>query len=156
MLPEAEIRKTLASLSQNPKLKIQLILADPPLVKGTEFSVGTKFRINRAFALIKGAKVAPRGKVSLIGRLPLVADKNSRKEDEELYQLRALRIQEAASKVMKSRRKITPTDFTCQIIEILKSQFLPSKKMIQEQVEWLLEREYIEIDAKTQNYLYKA
>lgn len=82
MLPEVELRKTLVSLSQNPKIKIQLVLTVPELIKGKDFPADTKFRVNRAFALIKNGKVAPRGKVSLIGRLPLVAEKNSRKDDE--------------------------------------------------------------------------
>ena len=82
MLPELELRKALISLSQNPRLKVQLILASPELPNAKEIPDGTKFRVNRAFALIKGGKVAPRGKVSLIGRLALTAEKNSRKDDE--------------------------------------------------------------------------
>ena len=58
-LPEAELRKSLVSLTGNPKLKIQLILTEPEVKAkdGKEFKSNTKFRVNRGFALIKGGKV---------------------------------------------------------------------------------------------------
>ena len=87
MLPEIELRKALISLSQNPRLKVQLILASPEM-SSKEIPDGAKFRVNRAFALIKAGKVVSRGKVSLIGRLALTAEKNTRKEDEVFFQLK--------------------------------------------------------------------
>jgi len=38
--------------------------------------------------------VAPRGKVSLIGRLPLVADRAAKDEKDEIESIRAIRTQE--------------------------------------------------------------
>ena len=75
-----------------------------------------------------------------------------------MHQLRALRIQEAALKILKSRKKISAASFMTELIELLKSQFLPSKKIIKEQIEWLIEREYMERDPKNplESYLYKA
>ena len=75
-----------------------------------------------------------------------------------MNQLRSLRIQEAALKILKSRKKISASLFITELIELLKSQFLPSKKLIKEQIEWLIEREYMERDPKSplEAYLYKA
>ena len=81
------------------------------------------FRVNRAFALIKSGKAATRGKVSLIGRLPLTAEKASKKEDDEIHQLRALRVQEAALKVLKARRKVDTTTLSSELTELLKVRF---------------------------------
>ena len=55
MLPEIELRKSLFSLAQNPKLKIQLILTDleTKIKDANVFTKETQFRVNRGFALIK-------------------------------------------------------------------------------------------------------
>ena len=75
-----------------------------------------------------------------------------------MHQLRALRVQEAALKLLKSRRRISAADFTCEIVELLKAQFLPSKKLIKEQIEWLLEQDFMARDPKNplETFLYKA
>ena len=44
-----------------------------------------------------------------------------------------MRVQEAALKVLKARKKISVAAFTSEVVEILKSQFLPSKKLMKEQ-----------------------
>ena len=132
MLPEAELRKSLVSLTQNPKLKIQLILTEPEVraKDGREFQPNTKFRVNRGFALIKGGKIAPRGKVSLIGRLPLVADRAGEKERDEIDSIRAMRTQEAIQKILKTRKSITKANLVSELVDLLKSQFLPSKRLV--------------------------
>ena len=130
MLPEVELRKTLISLSQNPKLKIQIILAEPKIKNQRDFPDTVQFRINRGFALIKGGKVAPRGKVSLIGRLPLVAERPNSDDQQEIEQVRGMRTQEAIIKIMKSRKKSTLANLTSELVEVLRAQFLPPKKII--------------------------
>ena len=77
---------------------------------------------------------------------------------QELNQLRSLRVQEAALKILKSRRRIGAADFTCELVELLKSQFLPSKKLIKEQIEWLIQQDFMARDPKNplDTYLYKA
>ena len=42
-----------------------------------------------------------RGKVSLVGRLPLVAERVNKEGSDEIEQLRAMRIQEAILKILK-------------------------------------------------------
>ena len=135
MLPEVELRKTLFSLTQNPKLKLQIILTEPEIKGKRDFTSDVKFRINRGFALIKGGKVAPRGKVSLIGRLPLVAERPNADDQQEIEHLRGIRVQEAISKILKSRKTITLTNLVPELVELLRSQFLPSKKLIKVKID---------------------
>lgn len=40
---------------------------------------------------------------------------------------------------MKMRKKISNAQLQTELVEILKNMFLPQKKMIKEQIEWLLE-----------------
>lgn len=41
---------------------------------------------------------------------------------------------------------VTLFTFQAELIEILKNMFLPSKKMIKEQLEWLIEQKYLARD----------
>ena len=44
-----------------------------------------------------------------------------------------------------------------ELIDILKNMFLPSKKMIKEQIEWLMENKYMRRDDKDINiFVYMA
>ena len=52
-------------------------------------------------------------------------------------------LQEAIVKIMKMRKRITNAALQTELVEILKNMFLPSKKMIKEQIEWLIENKYM-------------
>lgn len=52
-------------------------------------------------------------------------------------------LQEAIIKILKMRKKITNAQLQTELVDILKNMFLPSKKMIKEQIEWLIEHKYI-------------
>jgi cullin-5 len=41
------------------------------------------------------------------------------------------------------RKQISNAQLQTELVEILKNLFIPSKKMIKEQVEWLIEHGYI-------------
>ena len=86
----------------------------------------------------KNGKGQKRGKLNLIGRLQLSTEKAREEENEGIVQLRVLRTQEAIVKIMKMRKKITNAQLITELVEILKNMFLPSKKMIKEQIEWLI------------------
>ena len=47
---------------------------------------------------------------------------------------------------MKMRKRITNAQLQTELVEILKNMFLPSKKMIKEQIEWLIEQKYMRRD----------
>lgn len=94
----------------------------------------------------KNGKGQKRGKLNLIGRLQLSTEKTREEENEGIVQLRVLRTQEAIVKILKMRKKITNAQLITELVEILKNMFLPSKKMIKEQIEWLIEQKYMKRD----------
>lgn len=58
---------------------------------------------------------------------------------------------------MKMRKKITNAQLQTELVEILKNMFLPQKKMIKEQIEWLIEHKYIRRDESDINtFIYMA
>lgn len=58
---------------------------------------------------------------------------------------------------MKMRKKITNAQLQTELVEILKNMFLPSKKMIKEQIEWLIEHKYMRRDEDNINmFIYMA
>ena len=49
-------------------------------------------------------------------------------------------------KIMKMRKKVNNASLQTELVEILKNMFLPQKKMIKEQIEWLIEHKYMQRD----------
>lgn len=94
----------------------------------------------------KNGRPQKRGKINLIGRLQLSTEKSREEDNESIVQLRVLRTQEAIVKILKMRKKITNAQLQTELVEILKNMFLPSKKMIKEQIEWLIEQKYMKRD----------
>lgn len=118
--------------------------------------------------------------INLIGRLQLSTERSQLEDNQSIVQLRILRTQEAIIKIMKMRKKLnnaalqvksstrlssvkaTPTDIVifylqAELIDILKNMFLPSKKMIKEQLEWLIEHKYMKRDDDDINtFIYMA
>lgn len=71
--------------------------------------------------------------------------------------LTLLNLQEAIVKILKMRKKISNAQLQTELVEILKNLFIPSKKMIKEQVEWLIEHRYMKRDDKDINtFIYLA
>lgn len=148
-LPDTELRRTLWSLIAFPKLKRQILLCDfPPELRTSpkDLTDSTLFWVNQEFALVKNGKIQKRGKINLIGRLQLSTEKTREEENASIVQLRVLRTQEAIVKILKMRKKISNAQLQTELVEILKNMFLPSKKLIKEQIEWLIEQKYIRRD----------
>ncbi|KAK2497662.1 hypothetical protein MC885_008970, partial [Smutsia gigantea] len=147
----------LESLVAFPKLKRQVLLYEPQVNSPKDFTEGTLFSVNQEFSLIKNAKVQKRGKINLIGRLQLTTERMREEENEGIVQLRILRTQEAIIQIMKMRKKISNAQLQTELVEILKNMFLPQKKMIKEQIEWLIEHKYIRRDESDINtFIYMA
>lgn len=73
----------------------------------------------------------------------------------EIIRLRVYRIQEAIVKIMKTRQKLHQAQLHSELIEVLKNMFLPSKRLIKEQIEWLIDNKFLERDSKDINvYIY--
>lgn len=156
-LPDTELRRTLWGLVAMPKLKKQILLYEPPVSKASDFSDQTLFSINHDFAMVKNGKIQKRGKISLIGRLQLSTDRAREEENEGIMQLRIFRTQEAIIKILKMRKRISNAQLQTELVDILKNQFLPSKKMIKEQTEWLIENNYMKRDEDNINqFIYMA
>uniref|UniRef100_A0A8B9H2E2 Cullin-5 n=1 Tax=Astyanax mexicanus TaxID=7994 RepID=A0A8B9H2E2_ASTMX len=156
-LPDAELRRTLWSLVAFPKLKRQVLSYEPQVSSPKDFTDSTLFFVNQEFSLIKNSKVQKRGKINLIGRLQLTTERMREEENEGIVQLRILRTQEAIIQIMKMRKKITNAQLQTELVEILKNMFLPQKKMIKEQIEWLIEHKYIKRDESDINtFIYMA
>jgi cullin-5 len=156
-LPETELRKTLWSLVAFPKLKRQVLLYSPTVSKPSEFTEETLFKINHDFGILKNSKLQKRGKLNLIGRLQLSTEKARKEENESIMQLRILRTQEAIIKILKMRKRISNAQLQTELVDILKNMFLPSKKMIKEQIEWLIEHKYMKRDEDNINmFIYMA
>lgn len=66
-------------------------------------------------------------------------------------------LQEAIIKILKMRKRITNAQLQTELVDILKNMFLPSKKMIKEQIEWLIEHKYMRRDEDDINtFIYMA
>jgi len=156
-LPDSELRKTLISLVAFPKIKRQVLLCDPDVKSPKDFNDNTMLWVNQDFGLIKNGKVQRRGKMNMIGRLQLSSERNKEEDNEGIVQLRILRVQEAIVKILKMRKRISNAALQTELVEILKNMFLPSKKMIKEQIEWLIEHKYMRRDDDNINqFIYMA
>lgn len=154
-LPDSELRRTLWSLVAFAKLKRQILLCQPEAKSPKDFSESSLFWVNEDFAVIKNGKVQKRGKVNFIGRLQLSTEKSKQEENDGIVALRILRIQEAIVKIMKMRKRITNAALQTELVEILKNMFIPQKKMIKEQIEWLIDHKYLRRDEEDINtFLY--
>lgn len=68
-----------------------------------------------------------------------------------------LAMQEAIVKIMKMRKRMTNAALQTELVEILKNMFIPPKKMIKEQIEWLIEHRYMKRDEDNRNlFVYLA
>ncbi len=53
---------------------------------------------------------------------------------------------------MKTRQRITNAQLHVEVVDLLRNMFLPSKKLIKEQIEWLIESHYIARDTTNMDY----
>ncbi|KAI6189619.1 Cullin-Nedd8 domain-containing protein [Aphelenchoides bicaudatus] len=67
---------------------------------------------------------------------------------EEILRLREFRIQEAIVKIMKMRRVMNLIPLHNELVDMLKYMFVPTRRLIKMQIEWLIEQEYIKRDDK--------
>ncbi|XP_046398003.1 cullin-5 isoform X1 [Ischnura elegans] len=156
-LPDPELRRTLWSLVAFPKLKRQVLMLEPEVQSPKDFDENSIFWVNQEFALVKNGKLQKRGKLNLVGRLQLSTERSKEEDNESIVQLRILRVQEAIIKILKMRKRITNAQLQTELVDILKNMFLPSKKMIKEQIEWLIEHKYMRRDEDDINmFVYMA
>ncbi|XP_065837404.1 cullin-5-like [Oscarella lobularis] len=156
-LPDGELRRTLGSLIAFPRMKHQVLLCRPEVKSPREFDDKSVFFINQDFVVVRNGKVQKRAKVNLIGRLQLSTETSRKEDNEAIVALRVLRVQEAVVKIMKMRKRISNAALQTELVEMLKNMFLPQKKMIKEQIEWLIEHKYMKRDDNDINsFIYLA
>uniref|UniRef100_A0A914HHC4 Cullin-5 n=1 Tax=Globodera rostochiensis TaxID=31243 RepID=A0A914HHC4_GLORO len=152
-LSEGELARSLLSLVSFPKVRMRLILCElsqQPLTPKS-FNDSTLFWLNQEFCLIKNDKPQSRGRINLIGRLQLNQDAGIEQEHEEILQLRTFRVQEAIVKIMKTRKKLNQAQLQTELVDVLLNMFLPSRKLIKEQIEWLIEQKFLKRDDRDMN-----
>jgi len=143
-----DLKRNLWSLSEHGKLDKQLLAYSPKVRSADEFTENTEFWINHDFSLVKQGKIQNRGRLNLIGRMPLTLDKKTQEQDESaIVELRKYRVQEGIIKIMKSRRQMRHVELCSELLELLRNLFQPSQRLIKEVNEWLIEEEYIKRDA---------
>lgn len=55
------------------------------------------------------------------------------------------------------RKRLSNAQLQTELVEMLKNMFLPSKKLIKEQIEWLIEHKYMKRDEDSINvFTYMA
>jgi cullin-5 len=87
----------------------------------------------------------------------LTTEKTREEDNDGIVQLRILRTQEAIVKIMKMRKKMTNAALQTELVEILKNMFIPPKKMIKEQIEWLIDNKYMKRDENNlSTFIYLA
>jgi cullin 5 len=150
-LPDNELRRTLWQLVAFQKLKHQVLCYSPEVKQPKDFTDNTLFWINQDFCIVRNNKSQYRGKLNLIGRLQLSTEKNREEENQEIVFLRSERTKEAIVKILKMRKKITLAQLQSELIELLKNMFLPSKKLVKETIEWLIDNKYMERDEINMN-----
>jgi len=150
-LPEIELRRTLWQLVAFQKLKHQVLCYSPEVKSLKDINDNTLFWINQDFCIVRNNKSQYRGKLNLIGRLQFSTEKNREEENQEIVFLRTERTKEAIVKILKMRKRITLAQLQSELIELLKNMFLPSKKLVKEMVEWLIENKYMDRDSDNIN-----
>lgn len=150
-LPDIELRRTLWQLVAFAKLKHQILCYSPEVKQPKDFDDNTLFWINQDFCIVRNNKSQYRGKINLIGRLQLSTEKNREEENQEIIFLRTERTKEAIVKILKMRKRVSLAQLQTELIELLKNMFLPSKKLVKETIEWLIENKYMERDESNIN-----
>nr|CRZ24456.1 BMA-CUL-5 [Brugia malayi] len=154
-LSAPELMRTLYSLVAFPKMRHQVLCTNCSTLNSRDFNDSTLFWINQQFTVIKNGREQNRGRINLIGRLQLSMKTNVQEEHDDIIALRILRVQEAIVKVMKVRKRCQSAQLQTELIQLLKHMFLPPKKMIKEQIEWLIENGFIARDSNDLNvFLY--
>uniref|UniRef100_A0A915KR75 Cullin family profile domain-containing protein n=1 Tax=Romanomermis culicivorax TaxID=13658 RepID=A0A915KR75_ROMCU len=138
------------------RLLTDLAISSPrSSLSGGDFTDSTEFWPNDEFTLIKNNKSQSRGRLNLVGRLQMISSGDQQKmveqEHEDIVQLRKFRIQEGIVKIMKARRRLSNNDLQLELIPMLKHMFIPDRKLIKEQIEWLIENKYLARDEKDIN-----
>ncbi|TNN11332.1 Cullin-5 [Schistosoma japonicum] len=150
-LRDIDLRRTLWSLCEHPKLEQQLIYYSPKVSSEKQFTTETEFWLNLKFVNTKMGKVQNRRRINLIGRLQLTHEVSSEEESMAVVELRQLRAQEGIIKILKTRKRLHHNELYQELVDLLRFQFVPSKRLIKEVLEWLIDKRYVRRDNNDMN-----
>ncbi|VDO95154.1 unnamed protein product [Schistosoma mattheei] len=96
-------------------------------------------------------KVQNRRRINLIGRLQLTHEITNEEESMAIVELRQLRAQEGIIKLLKTRKRLHHNELYQELVDLLRFQFVPSKRLIKEVLEWLIDKHYVRRDNNDMN-----
>ncbi|CAH8868621.1 unnamed protein product [Trichobilharzia szidati] len=150
-LQDTDLRRTLWSLCEHPKLEQQLVCYSPKVTSEKLFTGETEFWLNTKFVNTKMGKIQNRRRINLIGRLQLTHEIISEEESMAIVELRQLRAQEGIIKILKTRKRLHHNELYQELVDLLRFQFVPSKRLIKEVLEWLIDKRYVRRDDNDMN-----
>ncbi|CAH8612177.1 unnamed protein product [Schistosoma intercalatum] len=150
-LQDVDLRRTLWSLCEHPKLEQQIICYSPKVSSEKQFTTKTEFWLNLKFTNTKMGKVQNRRRINLIGRLQLTHEITNEEESMAIVELRQLRAQEGIIKLLKTRKRLHHNELYQELVDLLRFQFVPSKRLIKEVLEWLIDKHYVRRDNNDMN-----
>ncbi|CAH8643811.1 unnamed protein product [Schistosoma haematobium] len=150
-LQDVDLRRTLWSLCEHPKLEQQIICYSPKVSSEKQFTAKTEFWLNLKFTNTKMGKVQNRRRINLIGRLQLTHEITNEEESMAIVELRQLRAQEGIIKLLKTRKRLHHNELYQELVDLLRFQFVPSKRLIKEVLEWLIDKHYVRRDNNDMN-----
>ncbi|KAF6772951.1 hypothetical protein AHF37_07669 [Paragonimus kellicotti] len=139
------------TLCEHPKMEQQIILYSPKVKSEKEFTEATVFWINLDFANAKSGKTQARRRLNLIGRLQLTQEATNEDETMAIVKLRHLRAEEGIVKILKARKRLSFNELYNELVELLRFQFVPSKRLIKEVLEGLIDGQYVQRDDVDKN-----
>ncbi|XP_050527611.1 cullin-3 [Daktulosphaira vitifoliae] len=132
-IPEKDLIRALQSLALG-KPSQRILLKSP---KCKEIEMNHEFSVNDSFTSklhrVKIQTVAAKGDTE-----PERKETRSKVDEDRKHEIEA-----AIVRIMKSRKKMTHNSLVMEVMEQLKSRFLPSPVIIKKRIEGLIEREYL-------------
>ncbi|KAA3681091.1 cullin 5 [Paragonimus westermani] len=103
------------------------------------------------FFVSKSGKSQARRRLNLIGRLQLTQEATNEDETMAIVKLRHLRAEEGIVKILKARKRLSFNELYNELVELLRFQFVPSKRLIKEVLEGLIDGQYVQRDDVDKN-----
>ena len=151
-IPTPDLVRTLQSLSLG---KYRILLKS---TKGKQISPRDSFKFNSDFTApltkIKIPTISSGNTMTLNG---VENDEERLKTLEKVDEDRKHQIEAAIVRIMKSRKSLDHSNLVAEVINQLKSKFIPSPSMVKKRIEGLIEREYLDRDKNDiKKYVYLA
>ncbi|KAI3386949.1 hypothetical protein SNEBB_002506, partial [Seison nebaliae] len=117
-----------------------------------DWNLQTTFYLNKQFQPLRNGRIIH--KLNIIGKLPLFTQQHHEEMNASIVALRELRIQEAIVRVLKSRKQCKLPQIQLEVVELLRNYFQPTPYLLNQQIEWLVEQEYIKYNKELEVYSY--